>query len=132
MLRACALEWTGSWDEYLCLVEFAYNNSWHASIKAAPFELLYGRKCRAPICWDEVDRRQKSYANKHRRDLEYQVGDRVFLKVSAIQKELKRLGSRSSSSRFNGPLKILERIGEFRIVLALPPHISQPITCLIM
>ncbi|GJY61809.1 zinc finger, CCHC-type, retrotransposon gag domain protein [Tanacetum coccineum] len=45
----------GSWDEYLCLVEFAYNNSWHASIKAAPFELLYGRKCRAPICWDEVE-----------------------------------------------------------------------------
>ncbi|GKF31323.1 retrotransposable element Tf2, partial [Tanacetum coccineum] len=44
MLRACALEWTGSWDEYVCLVEFAYNNSWHASIKAAPFELLYGRK----------------------------------------------------------------------------------------
>ncbi|GJT59617.1 putative nucleotidyltransferase, ribonuclease H, partial [Tanacetum coccineum] len=54
MLRACALEWTCSWDEYLCLVEFAYNNSWHASIKTAPFELLYGRKCRAPICWDEV------------------------------------------------------------------------------
>nr|GFC79751.1 putative reverse transcriptase domain-containing protein [Tanacetum cinerariifolium] len=45
MLRACALEWTGNWDEYLCLVEFAYNNSWHASIKAGPFELLYGRKC---------------------------------------------------------------------------------------
>ncbi|GJR07740.1 ty3-gypsy retrotransposon protein [Tanacetum coccineum] len=57
MLRACALEWTGSWDEYLCLVEFAYNNSWHASIKATPFELLYGRKCRAPICWDEVGER---------------------------------------------------------------------------
>ncbi|GJZ40122.1 putative nucleotidyltransferase, ribonuclease H [Tanacetum coccineum] len=54
MLRACALEWTGSWDEYLCLVEFAYNNSWHASIKAAPFELLYGRKCRSTICWDEA------------------------------------------------------------------------------
>ncbi|GKE41591.1 putative nucleotidyltransferase, ribonuclease H, partial [Tanacetum coccineum] len=47
----------GSWDEYLCLVEFAYNNSWHASIKAAPFEILYGRKCRAPICWDEVGER---------------------------------------------------------------------------
>ncbi|GJU25509.1 putative nucleotidyltransferase, ribonuclease H [Tanacetum coccineum] len=57
MLRACALEWMGSWDEYLCLVEFAYNNSWHASIKAAPFELLYGRKCRAPICWDKVGER---------------------------------------------------------------------------
>nr|GEY06907.1 retrotransposon protein, putative, Ty3-gypsy subclass [Tanacetum cinerariifolium] len=57
MLRSCALEWTGNWDEYLCLVEFAYNNSWHASIKRAPFELLYGRKCRAPICWNEVGER---------------------------------------------------------------------------
>nr|GEX74883.1 hypothetical protein [Tanacetum cinerariifolium] len=57
MLRSCALEWTGNWDEYLCLVEFAYNNSWHASIKAAPYELLYGRKCRAPICWNEVGER---------------------------------------------------------------------------
>nr|GEZ07721.1 retrotransposon protein, putative, Ty3-gypsy subclass [Tanacetum cinerariifolium] len=50
MLRSCALEWTGNWDNYICLVEFAYNNSWHASIKCAPFEMLYGRKCRAPIC----------------------------------------------------------------------------------
>nr|GFA89723.1 hypothetical protein [Tanacetum cinerariifolium] len=57
MLRSCALEWTGNWDEYLCLVEFAYNNNWHASIKGAPFELLYGRKCRAPICWNEVGER---------------------------------------------------------------------------
>nr|GEV26925.1 retrotransposon protein, putative, Ty3-gypsy subclass [Tanacetum cinerariifolium] len=57
MLRSCALEWTGNWDEYLCLVEFTYNNSWHASIKAAPYELLYGRKCRAPICWNEVGER---------------------------------------------------------------------------
>nr|GFC60353.1 hypothetical protein [Tanacetum cinerariifolium] len=53
MLRSCALEWTGNWDDYICLVEFAYNNSWHASIKCAPFEMLYGRKCRAPICWDQ-------------------------------------------------------------------------------
>nr|GFC67213.1 retrotransposon protein, putative, Ty3-gypsy subclass [Tanacetum cinerariifolium] len=57
MLRACALEWMGNWDEYLCLVEFAYNNSWHASIKEAPFELLYGRKCRVPIYWNEVGER---------------------------------------------------------------------------
>nr|GFB23362.1 putative reverse transcriptase domain-containing protein [Tanacetum cinerariifolium] len=42
MLRSCALEWTGNWDDYICLVEFAYNNSWHASIKCAPFEMLYG------------------------------------------------------------------------------------------
>ncbi|GJV92325.1 putative nucleotidyltransferase, ribonuclease H [Tanacetum coccineum] len=132
MLRACALEWTGSWDEYLCLVEFAYNNSWHASIKAAPFELLYGRKCRAPICWDEVGERliegpelieitnekvavakeklkearsrQKSYADKHRRDLEFQVGDRVFLKVSPFR-GVKRFGIKGKlSPRFIGPL----------------------------
>nr|GEX63587.1 retrotransposon protein, putative, Ty3-gypsy subclass [Tanacetum cinerariifolium] len=52
MLRSCALEWTGNWDDYICLVEFAYNNSWHASIKCAPFEMLYVRKFHAPICWD--------------------------------------------------------------------------------
>nr|GFD07893.1 putative reverse transcriptase domain-containing protein [Tanacetum cinerariifolium] len=57
MLRSCALEWTGNWDDYICLVEFAYNNSWHASIKCAPFEMLYSRKCRAPICWDQVGER---------------------------------------------------------------------------
>nr|GFC90198.1 putative nucleotidyltransferase, ribonuclease H [Tanacetum cinerariifolium] len=95
MLHSCALEWTGNWDDYICLVEFAYNNSWHASIKCAPFEMLYGRKCHALICWDQVGERviegpkmievinekvaiakeklkeartrQKSYADKHRR-----------------------------------------------------------------
>ncbi|GJU34293.1 putative reverse transcriptase domain-containing protein [Tanacetum coccineum] len=152
MLRACALEWTGSWDEYLCLVEFAYNNSWHASIKAAPFELLYGRKCRAPICWDEVGERliegpelieitnekvavakeklkearsrQKSYADKHRRDLEFQVGDRVFLKVSPFR-GVKRFGIKGKlSPRFIGPFEILERIGEVSYRLALPPQFS--------
>ncbi|GJS31461.1 putative nucleotidyltransferase, ribonuclease H [Tanacetum coccineum] len=153
MLRACALEWTGSWDEYLCLVEFAYNNSWHASIKAAPFELLYGRKCRAPICWDEVGERliegpelieitnekvavakeklkearsrQKSYADKHRRDLEFQVGDRVFLKVSPFR-GVKRFGIKGKlSPRFIGPFEILERIGEVSYRLVLPPQLSH-------
>nr|GFB21070.1 retrotransposon protein, putative, Ty3-gypsy subclass [Tanacetum cinerariifolium] len=57
MLRSYVLEWTRNWDEYLCLVEFTYNNSWHASIKGAPFDLLYGRKCRAPICWNGVEER---------------------------------------------------------------------------
>ncbi|GKA49364.1 putative nucleotidyltransferase, ribonuclease H [Tanacetum coccineum] len=143
----------GSWDEYLCLVEFAYNNSWHASIKAAPFELLYGRKCRAPICWDEVGERliegpelieitnekvavakeklkearsrQKSYADKHRRDLEFQVGDRVFLKVSPFR-GVKRFGIKGKlSPRFIGPFEILERIGEVSYRLALPPQLSH-------
>nr|GFD08132.1 putative nucleotidyltransferase, ribonuclease H [Tanacetum cinerariifolium] len=56
-VHSCALEWTGNWDDYICLVEFAYNNSWHASIKCVPFEMLYGRKCRAPICWDQIGER---------------------------------------------------------------------------
>ncbi|GJT11478.1 reverse transcriptase domain-containing protein [Tanacetum coccineum] len=54
MLRACIINFGGSWDRHLPLVEFSYNNSYHASIKAAPFEALYGRKCRSPVCWSEV------------------------------------------------------------------------------
>ncbi|GJU55810.1 DNA/RNA polymerases superfamily protein [Tanacetum coccineum] len=125
----------------------------HASIKAAPFELLYGRKCRAPICWDEVGERliegpelieitnekvavakeklkearsrQKSYADKHRRDLEFQVGDRVFLKVSPFR-GVKRFGIKGKlSPRFIGPFEILERIGEVSYRLALPPQLSH-------
>nr|GEW97616.1 retrotransposon-related protein [Tanacetum cinerariifolium] len=111
MLRSCALEWSGNWDDYICLVEFAYNNSWHASIKCAPFEMLYGRKCRAPICWGQVGERviegpemievtnekvavakeklkeartrQKSYADKHRKSLEFQPeGTSIILFMS--------------------------------------------------
>ncbi|GJY78123.1 putative reverse transcriptase domain-containing protein [Tanacetum coccineum] len=54
MLRACVLDFGKGWDKHLPLVEFLYNNSYHTSIKAAPFEALYGRKCRSPICWAEV------------------------------------------------------------------------------
>ena len=110
MLRACVMELKGSWDTHLALMEFAYNNSYQASIEIAPFEALYGRKCRTPVCWDEVGERrlvdpelvqitsekvkvvrdnlkiarnrQKSYADKRRRDLQFEIGDRVFLKIS--------------------------------------------------
>ncbi|GJR05740.1 reverse transcriptase domain-containing protein [Tanacetum coccineum] len=54
MLRACVIDFGKGWEKHLPLVEFSYNNSYHASIKAAPFEALYGRKCRSPICWAEV------------------------------------------------------------------------------
>ncbi|GJY82947.1 reverse transcriptase domain-containing protein [Tanacetum coccineum] len=110
MLRACVIDFGKGWDKHLPLVEFSYNNSYHASIKAAPFEALYGRKCRSPVCWAEVGDsqltgpeiiqettekivqirqhlqavrdRQRSYANVRRKPLEFQVGDRVMLKVS--------------------------------------------------
>ena len=54
MLQACVLDFKGSWEEHLLLVEFTYNNSYQASIQMAPYEALYGRPCRSPICWKEV------------------------------------------------------------------------------
>ena len=54
MLRACMLDFKGSWEDHLYMVEFAYKNSYQASIKMVPFEALYGRKCRSPLCWDDI------------------------------------------------------------------------------
>ncbi|MDV3199480.1 MAG: hypothetical protein Q8874_02810 [Sweet potato little leaf phytoplasma] len=54
MLRSCVIDFGGSWDTHLPLIEFSYNNSYHTSIQCAPFEALYGRKCRSPVCWTEV------------------------------------------------------------------------------
>ncbi|GJX61117.1 putative reverse transcriptase domain-containing protein [Tanacetum coccineum] len=58
MLHACVIDFGKGWVNHLPLVEFSYNNSYHASIKAAPFEALYGRKCRSPVCWTEVGEAQ--------------------------------------------------------------------------
>ncbi|GJT52063.1 putative reverse transcriptase domain-containing protein [Tanacetum coccineum] len=110
MLRACMIGFEKGWVNHLLLVEFSYNNSYHASIKAAPFEALYGRKCCSPVCWAEVGEvqltgleivqemtdkiiqikqiiqaardRQKSYTDLKRKPMEFHVGDRVMLKVS--------------------------------------------------
>ncbi|GJS18001.1 putative reverse transcriptase domain-containing protein [Tanacetum coccineum] len=87
MPRACVINFGKCWDRHLPLVEFSYNNSYHTSIKAAPFEALYGRKCRSPIFWAEkriqaARDRQKSYADRKRKPLEFEVGDKVMLKVS--------------------------------------------------
>ncbi|GKA86558.1 putative reverse transcriptase domain-containing protein, partial [Tanacetum coccineum] len=80
MIRACVIDFGKGWEKHLPLVEFSYNNSYHASIKAAPFEALYGQKCRSPVCWAKVV--DRSYANVRRMPLEFQVGDHVMLKVS--------------------------------------------------
>ena len=138
-LRACVLDHKGSWEEQLPLVEFAYNNSYQASIQMAPYEALYGRPCRSPLCWVELGEssitgpdlirdtsekvslirqrlltaqsRQKSYADVRRRPLEFEVGDHVFLKVMP-KRGVVRFGKHGKlSSRFIGPFKILERVG---------------------
>ncbi|GJZ91592.1 putative reverse transcriptase domain-containing protein [Tanacetum coccineum] len=90
MLRACVIEFGNGWVKHLPLVEFSYNNSYHASIKAAPFEALYGRKCRSPIKQriQAARDRQKSYADLKRKPMEFQVGNRVMLKVGAVAYKL--------------------------------------------
>ncbi|GMP66376.1 hypothetical protein CsSME_00026758 [Camellia sinensis var. sinensis] len=115
MLRGCVLDFSGTWERHLPLVEFAYNNSFQSSIGMAPFEALYGRPSQS---------RQKSYADRRRRPLAFEVGDHVFLKISP-RRGLMRFGkSGKLSPRFIGPFEILEKIGEVAYRLALPPQLS--------
>ena len=147
------LDFQGSWEKHIPLVEFAYNNSFHASIGMAPYEALYGRKCRSPSHWDEVGERkllgpeilqqtkdlivkirqrmktaqdqQKSYADHRRKDLEFEVGEKVFLKVAPL-KGVMRFGKKGKlSPRYIGPFEILERIGVLAYRLALPPNLAS-------
>ena len=152
MLRACTLDFGSKWDRYLSLVEFAYNNSYQATIGMPPYEALYGRRCRSPLHWDEIGEkavvgpdlvlqatekvqvikqklkaaqdRYKSYADTRRRPLEFQVGDHVFLRVSPT-KGVVRFGVRGKlNPRYIGPYEVLERIGPVAYRLALPPNLA--------
>ncbi|GJT69405.1 hypothetical protein Tco_1028691 [Tanacetum coccineum] len=127
--------------------------SYHASIKAAPFEALYGRKCRSPVCWAEVGEvqltgpeivqettekiiqvkqrmqaardRQKSYADLKRKPMEFEVGDKVMLKVSPW-KGVVRFGKRGKlNPRFVGPFKVIKRVGDVAYKLELPEELSR-------
>nr|GFB23321.1 putative nucleotidyltransferase, ribonuclease H [Tanacetum cinerariifolium] len=125
MLRSCALEWTGNWDDYICLVEFAYNNSWHASIKCAPFEMLYGRKCHALICWDQVRERVIEGPEMIKVTNEKVTVTKEKLKEAlSPAREVRRFGIKGKlSPRFIGPFEILDRVGEVSYRLALPPQL---------
>ncbi|KAI3809526.1 hypothetical protein L1987_25503 [Smallanthus sonchifolius] len=152
MLRACVIDFGNTWESHLPLVEFSYNNSYHTSIKAAPFEALYGRKCHSPICWTEVGDSQltgpelvfetsekivqirnrmaaardlqKSNADKRRKPLEFQIGDMVLLKFTPW-KGVIRFGKRGKlNPRYVGPFKILKRIGPVTYQLDLPERLS--------
>nr|GEU81152.1 putative reverse transcriptase domain-containing protein [Tanacetum cinerariifolium] len=133
------MNFRGSWDVHLLLIEFSYNNSYHSSVRCASFEALYGRKCHSPIMWTEVgegqlighelvhettdkishikDRlkaahdRQKSFADKMRKPLEFSVGDYVLLKVSPW-KGVIHFGKKGKlEPRFVGPFEITEKVG---------------------
>nr|GEV74903.1 hypothetical protein [Tanacetum cinerariifolium] len=115
MLRACVIDFGNSLDRHIPLVEFSYNNSYHASIKAAPFEALYGRKCRSPVC-----RIEKSYADVRHKPMEFEVGDKVMLKVSPCN-DVIRFGKRGKlSPRYIAPFEIIDRIGPMAYKLELP------------
>nr|GEV46124.1 transposon Ty3-G Gag-Pol polyprotein [Tanacetum cinerariifolium] len=153
MLRACVINFGNGWERHLPLIEFSYNNSYHVSIKAAPFEALYGRKCRSPVCWAEVrdaqligpeiiqettekivqikqrlqaaHYRQKSYANARRRPLKFLVGDKVMLKVSPW-KGVVCFGKRGKlNSRYIGPFKVLEKVGTVAYRLKFSQQLSR-------
>ena len=153
MLRACVLDFQGSWEDNLDLIEFSYNNSYHTSIGMAPFEALYGRKCRSPLCWNDISEtvvlgpqlieetmqqvrmiqariqaaqdRQKSYADLKRREEEFEVGDKVLLKVSPM-KGVMRFGKKGKlSPKYIGPYEILARVGKVAYRLALPMELEK-------
>ncbi|GJW68073.1 putative reverse transcriptase domain-containing protein [Tanacetum coccineum] len=137
----------------LDMIEFSYNNSYHASIKTAPFEALYGQKCRSPVCWAEIGQvqltsleivqettekviqikqrmqaardRQKSYTNLKRKPMEFQVGDRFMLKVLPW-KGVVHFGKRGKlNPRYVGPFKVLEKVGSVAYKLELPQEFSR-------
>ncbi|RZC29489.1 Transposon Ty3-G Gag-Pol polyprotein [Glycine soja] len=153
LLRACVLEQNGSWESFLPLIEFTYNNSFHSTIGMAPYEALYGRRCRTPLCWLDpgegltlgpevvqqttekvkliqermrtAQSRQKSYHDKRRKDLEFEVGDHVFLRVTPWTGVGRALKSRKLTPRFIGPFQILKKVRPMAYQIALPPSLSN-------
>nr|GFB55702.1 putative reverse transcriptase domain-containing protein [Tanacetum cinerariifolium] len=141
-----------TWDVHLLLFEFSYNNSYHSSVRCASFEALYGRKCRSPIIWAEVEEcqligpklvqettekisqikdrlkatcdRWKSYADKRRKPLEFSVCDYVLLKVSPW-KGVERFEKKGKlEPRFVGPFEIIEKVGPVAYQLDLPEELN--------
>jgi hypothetical protein len=152
MLRACVLHYGKNWDKCLSLAEFSYNNSYQSSLKMAPFEALYGRRCRTPLNWSQAGEReifgpdlvleaeekvrvitknleaaqarQKSYHDRRRKPLHFNVGDHVYLKVSPT-KGVQRFGIKGKlAPRYIGRYEIKANCGPVAYQLELPPHMS--------
>nr|GEW08930.1 putative reverse transcriptase domain-containing protein [Tanacetum cinerariifolium] len=128
MLRACVIDFGNVWVKHFPLVEFCYNNSYHASIKVAPFEALYGRKCLLPVYWAEVGQTQLTgpeMVQEITEKMDFQVGDMVMLKVSPW-KGVVRFGIRRKlNPRYVEPFKVLEKVGFMAYKLELPQEFSR-------
>ncbi|GJW04723.1 reverse transcriptase domain-containing protein [Tanacetum coccineum] len=125
MLRAYVIDFGGSWDVHLPLAEFSYNNSYHSSIRCAPFEALYGRKFLIKEKLKAARDRQKSYADNRRKPLEFEVGDKVLLKVSPWKGVMRFRKKGKLAPRYVGPFEILKRIGPVAYRLRLPNELSE-------
>nr|GFA67343.1 putative reverse transcriptase domain-containing protein [Tanacetum cinerariifolium] len=151
MLRACVIDFGKGWVKHL--VEFSYNNNYHASIKVALYEALYGRKCRSPVCWAEVGEaqltgpemiketmkkiilikqriqaaqdRQKSYADRKRKLMRFEVRDRVMLKVPPWKGVVRFIKRGKLNPRYIVPFKVLARVGDVAYRLELPQELSR-------
>ena len=138
---------------HLPLIEFTYNNSFHSSIGMAPFEALYGRRCRTPLCWYESGEsallglevvqdttekvkmiqekmiasqsRQKSYHDKRRKEIELQVGDHVFFRVNLVTGVGRALKCRKLTPRFVVPFQNIQKVRVVAYQIALPPSLSN-------
>ncbi|GJY00188.1 putative reverse transcriptase domain-containing protein [Tanacetum coccineum] len=121
---ACVIDFGRNWDVHLPLAEFSYNNSYHSSIRCAPFEALYGRKCRSPEKLKATRDSQKSFVDNRRKLLEFEVGDRVLLKVSPWKGMIRFRKKGKLAPRYVGLFEILERIGHVANRLRFPVELS--------
>jgi hypothetical protein len=153
MLRACVLTYGKDWEQSLPYAEFSYNNSYQASLDMSPFEALYGRKCKTPLMWSEVGERaltgpalikeaeekvaeireklkaaqsrQKNYADRKRREISFNPGDFVYLKVSPIRGTRRFQVQGKLAPRYNGPYRVLKKVGAVAYRLELPEEMSD-------
>ncbi|XP_016751675.1 uncharacterized protein [Gossypium hirsutum] len=124
MFQSCAIDFGGNWDLHFPLAEFMYKNNYQKSIQRAPFEALYGKKCRTPLCWFDMEEK-RNLGPDLVCEVEDKVGNKVFLKVSPWNKVLKFGWKGKLSPRFIGPYEVIKRIGPVSYHLLLLPELER-------